>query len=158
MTSGTTIHPPSRRTVVPTFHAEAGADPGFGSGAAPRTALTIHRGLTVQALIDLGFATIEAQGIDDCEELFEAFRLPPDEPLRFARYSCRLAERWDETLARRTVIYVDKRWEVRMSVEEYRDAQSAVCRLLSDPRTQAALAALYAGLTARESGEVGVPD
>ena len=146
MTSGTTIHPPSRRAVVPTFHAEAGADPGFGSGAAPRTALTIHRGLTVQAVIDLGFATIEA------------FRLPPDEPLRFARYSCRLAERWDETLARRTVIYVDKRCEVRMSVEEYRDAQSAVCRLLSDPRTQAALAALYAGLTARESGEVGVPD
>lgn len=152
MTIGATIRPSAPRTGVPAFHAEAAAVPGAGPGATPRAALAIGPGLTVRAVIDLGYAAIEAHGIADVEELFEGFRLPLDEPVRFARYAFGLSEGLDEAGGRR-IAYADKRGEVRMSVSEYAAARAAVTRLVADPRTQGALVGLYAGLVEHAARE-----
>lgn len=114
-----------------------------------KVSFLVYPGWLVRTVVDFGFAAIDCRGIEDCEELFEGFRLHEEEVVRHTCFSFALVE--DEAEGR--IVYRDKQTEVRMSREEYDAASKAMTLMVPDARVQRMLTGVYEALAAFQNCE-----
>ncbi|NGM37971.1 MULTISPECIES: hypothetical protein [Methylobacterium] len=91
--------------------------------------------------LDVGFATIVANGVEDVADLVAAFQLQDMERVSCHRYGFALDEVGED--ADRRVVYRDKAVEVRILRSDYDRIAGVVADLIADPRVQAAFQQAY---------------